>query len=101
LETIAKGQTALAEVQRQQNEVKQAELQLNAMIAGENAALQREKLALARQAHQENLAQQASLARKERELKVQLSEQWCNLIRGNFKPIRSHFKPITNCTPDR
>ena len=81
LETIAKGQIALAEVQRQQNEVKQAELQLNAMIAGENATLQREKLALARQAHQENLAQQASLARQERELKVQLSEQWCNLKR--------------------
>jgi hypothetical protein len=63
LRSIADAQSSLARVQQEQNKLKQAELMINAVLT------------------REQLAQQADLARQERELKTQLSELWRNLQR--------------------
>jgi len=63
LRSLADAQSSLARVQQEQNKLKQAELMINAVLT------------------REQLAQQADLARQERELKVQLSELWRNLQR--------------------
>lgn len=63
MRSLADAQSSLARVQQEQNKLKQAELMINAVLT------------------REQLAQQADLARQERELKIQLSEQWRNLQR--------------------
>jgi hypothetical protein len=63
LRSLANAQSSLARVQQEQNKLKQAELMINAVLT------------------REQLAQQADLARQERELKAQLSELWRNLQR--------------------
>ena len=63
LRSLADAQSGLARVQQEQNKLKQAELMINAVLT------------------REQLAQQADLARQERELKAQLSELWRNLQR--------------------
>jgi len=63
MRSLANAQNSLAKVQQEQIKLKQAELMINAVLT------------------REQLAQQADLARQERELKAQLSELWRNLQR--------------------